>query len=76
MSRQRSVPLAAAAAAVVLALLLQCNMAVVAKQQAAVGDSKIKHFVVMMMENRAFDHFLGFLKRSNPDIDGLNGDEW
>jgi phospholipase C len=29
-----------------------------------------------MLENRSFDHMLGFLKRDNPAIDGLSGDEW
>ena len=36
----------------------------------------IQHLVVLMLENRSFDHMLGFLKRDNPAIDGLNGDEW
>ncbi|HEY4379092.1 MAG TPA: alkaline phosphatase family protein [Acidobacteriaceae bacterium] len=36
----------------------------------------IKHLVVLMLENRSFDHMLGFMKRDNPAIDGLNGDEW
>ncbi len=31
---------------------------------------RIKHVVALMMENRSFDHFLGFLKRSRPEIDG------
>ncbi|GBG67997.1 hypothetical protein CBR_g1116 [Chara braunii] len=38
-------------------------------------DSKIKHVVVLVMENRSFDHLLGFLKRRNPEIDGLDGTE-
>lgn len=28
------------------------------------------------MENRSFDHVLGWLRSTRPDIDGLNGDEW
>lgn len=28
-----------------------------------------------MMENRSFDHMLGHLKRINPNIRGLNGNE-
>eukprot|EP01114_Cavostelium_apophysatum_P021828 TRINITY_DN771_c1_g1_i2.p1 TRINITY_DN771_c1_g1~~TRINITY_DN771_c1_g1_i2.p1 ORF type:complete len:480 (+),score=98.93 TRINITY_DN771_c1_g1_i2:130-1569(+) len=36
----------------------------------------IKHVVVLMLENRSFDHMLGFLKQSlNPEIDGLTGTE-
>lgn len=36
----------------------------------------ITRLVVLMLENRSFDHMLGFLKKTNPIIDGLNGDEW
>ncbi|KAJ6822253.1 non-specific phospholipase C1-like [Iris pallida] len=35
----------------------------------------IKTLVVVMMENRSFDHMLGWLKRTRPDIDGLTGAE-
>ncbi|KAI0504201.1 hypothetical protein KFK09_015151 [Dendrobium nobile] len=35
----------------------------------------IKTIVVVMMENRSFDHMLGWLKSSRPDIDGLTGRE-
>jgi phospholipase C len=38
--------------------------------------TQIEHLVVLMMENRSFDHMLGFMKRDNPAINGLNGDEW
>jgi phospholipase C len=37
-------------------------------------SSKIKHIVVLMMENRSFDHLLGWLKQDrNSSIDGLSG---
>jgi len=36
---------------------------------------KIKHVVVLMQENRSFDHLLGWLKRENPEINGLTGNE-
>jgi len=39
------------------------------------GLDSLKHLVVLMMENRSFDHMLGSLKQINPAIDGLNGDE-
>ena len=29
-----------------------------------------------MMENRSFDHYLGWLKDQNPEIDGLTGKEY
>ncbi len=37
--------------------------------------SKIEHIVVLMMENRSFDHALGFLKSPSYPIDGLSGTE-
>ena len=36
---------------------------------------KIEHLVVLMMENRSFDHIFGFLKSNAWPIDGLNGNE-
>ncbi len=36
---------------------------------------KVKHIVVLMMENRSFDHMLGGLKQRNPAIDGLTNTE-
>jgi phospholipase C len=35
----------------------------------------IQHIVVLMMENRSFDHMLGYLKKPGYDIDGLTGTE-
>ncbi len=35
----------------------------------------LKHVVVLMMENRSFDHMLGSLRQQNPMIDGLQGTE-
>jgi phospholipase C len=37
------------------------------------NDSRIEHFVVLMLENRSFDHMLGF--SGVPGIDGLTGAE-
>jgi phospholipase C len=39
------------------------------------GFDQLKHIVVLMMENRSFDHMLGALKNQNPAIDGLAGTE-
>jgi phospholipase C len=39
------------------------------------GLNKLKHIVVLMMENRSFDHMLGGLMAKDPRIDGLKGDE-
>lgn len=35
----------------------------------------IETLVVLMMENRSFDHMLGLMKSTDYPIDGLNGDE-
>ncbi|KAI4306618.1 hypothetical protein L6164_029879 [Bauhinia variegata] len=35
----------------------------------------IKTLVVLVMENRSFDHVLGWIKSTRPDIDGLTGKE-
>ncbi len=40
------------------------------------GTDNLKHIVVLMMENRSFDHMLGDLKKQNPAIDGLTGNEF
>jgi phospholipase C len=29
---------------------------------------RIKHIVVLMMENRSFDHLLGYLRHDNPPV--------
>ena len=39
------------------------------------GLDALQHIVVLMMENRSFDHMLGGLKKTNPRINGLNGNE-
>ncbi|KAL1541083.1 NPC intracellular cholesterol transporter 1 [Salvia divinorum] len=38
-------------------------------------NGPIKTFVVVVMENRSFDHMLGWLRKTRPDIDGLTGFE-
>ncbi|MGH9567777.1 MAG: alkaline phosphatase family protein, partial [Candidatus Angelobacter sp.] len=39
------------------------------------GLDNLKHIVVLMMENRSFDHMLGSLKAVDSRIDGLTGNE-
>lgn len=39
------------------------------------GLDALQHLVVLMMENRSFDHMLGFLKSPTYAINGLNGNE-
>jgi len=38
------------------------------------GLDQLKHIVVLMMENRSFDHMLGSLTAVNPAIDGITND--
>ena len=39
-------------------------------------NTPIKNIVILVLENRSFDHVLGWMKRSiNPSIDGLTGAE-
>jgi phospholipase C len=40
------------------------------------GLDNLKHIVVLMMENRSFDHMLGGLMAENSKINGLSGDEF
>jgi phospholipase C len=30
----------------------------------------IEHVIILMLENRSFDHMLGFLKKQNPEVNG------
>lgn len=39
------------------------------------GLDNLKHIVVLMMENRSFDHMLGALMKQDPRINGLRGTE-
>ena len=41
----------------------------------SVGLDNLKHIVVLMMENRSFDHMLGFAATPTWPIDGLSGTE-
>ena len=40
------------------------------------GFQGIKRLVVLMLENRSFDHLFGYLKTRDPRIAGLNGSEF
>ncbi len=37
------------------------------------GLDALQHIVVVMMENRSFDHMLGYLQPNHPNIDGIKG---
>lgn len=38
-------------------------------------ECPIQHVVVLVQENRSFDHILGWMKDINPEIDGVTGKE-
>ncbi|XP_057955158.1 non-specific phospholipase C2 [Malania oleifera] len=40
---------------------------------ASSSSSPIKTVVVLVMENRSFDHMLGWMKQLNPEINGVDG---
>ncbi|OIW10473.1 hypothetical protein TanjilG_00411 [Lupinus angustifolius] len=39
-------------------------------------ENNIKTVVVLVMENRSFDHMLGWMKKLNPNINGVTGSEF
>ncbi|PKA53711.1 phospholipase C [Apostasia shenzhenica] len=39
-------------------------------------NGPIKTVVIVVMENRSFDHMFGWMKRLDPRIDGVDGTEW
>lgn len=56
-------------------LLVIAGVAMARSTAAKVPPGPIKHFIVIMMENRAFDHMLGWMHEENPHIIGLTGNE-
>lgn len=56
----------------VIILLFSADVLAVVKSQ-----TPIQNVVVLMLENRSFDHYCGYLKQTlNQDIDGLTGNEY
>ncbi|KAL0923085.1 hypothetical protein M5K25_007130 [Dendrobium thyrsiflorum] len=53
-----------------LFLLIVCG------DELAAAGGPIKTVVIVVMENRSFDHMLGWMKRLNPEINGVDGSEW
>lgn len=56
-----------------LFLLVSCQSLEAKKKHLIEGP--IKTIVVIVMENRSFDHIFGWLKSTRPEIDGLTGKE-
>ena len=54
-----------------MVMLFRIGMAATALSLTSTASAtKIEHVVVLMLENRAFDHMLGYLKSVNDDIKG------
>ncbi|KAB1227562.1 Non-specific phospholipase C2 [Morella rubra] len=66
MGTERISPMASKVFAMLLLLLLHNP----------IQASPIKTIVVLVMENRSFDHMLGWMKKLNPKINGVDGSEW
>jgi phospholipase C len=52
---------------------LEPRRSVPVERRYAANLQKVDHIVILMLENRSFDHMLGYLSLSGrrPDIDGL-----
>src|SRR5262245_9674313 len=48
----------------------------VARSDDGGGHPRIKHIVVLMMENRSFDHMFGLLMNEIPGLRGVSVGEW
>ncbi|CAH9134554.1 unnamed protein product [Cuscuta epithymum] len=56
--------------------LLLCQILLFAAAATPPTSSPIKTVVVLVMENRSFDHMLGWMKQKvNPEIDGVDGSQ-
>ena len=40
------------------------------------ADPRIKHIVVLMMENRSFDHMFGLMMSEIPELRGVREGQW
>lgn len=55
--------------------LLIASFLVISLNFSSVHANPIKTIVVLVMENRSFDHMLGWMKKLNPEINGVDGTE-
>lgn len=58
--------------AAAICALQQSHATAVSQEETSVESlaNRIKHVIVLMLENRSFDHMLGFLKQQNKEIQG------
>ncbi|GAA0172138.1 phospholipase [Lithospermum erythrorhizon] len=59
-----------------LLLLLPITLSLPFPKKKVQIKGPIKTIVILVMENRSFDHILGWLKQTRPDINGLSGSEF
>ncbi|KAJ4772611.1 Non-specific phospholipase C2 [Rhynchospora pubera] len=57
-------------------MFLTCFLLILFLSSPARAGGPIKTVVVLVMENRSFDHMLGWMKKINPEINGVTGSEW
>ncbi|XP_054798678.1 non-specific phospholipase C2 [Prosopis cineraria] len=57
------------------ALIFAFNLLLLTSPTGYAIANPIKTVVVLVMENRSFDHMLGWMKKLNPEIDGVDGSE-
>ncbi|VFQ83347.1 unnamed protein product [Cuscuta campestris] len=58
-------------------VILLSQLLLIAAAQSPSASSPIKTVVVLVMENRSFDHMLGWMKQKvNPEIDGVDGSQF
>ncbi|KAK9735946.1 hypothetical protein RND81_04G239900 [Saponaria officinalis] len=60
---------------IVQTLLLQNHFVFLTHASLNDNNSPIKTIVILVMENRSFDHMLGWMKKLNPEINGVTGSE-
>ncbi|KAH9613941.1 hypothetical protein KSS87_016153 [Heliosperma pusillum] len=61
--------------ALIILLIITLSTILCTNQCLSQTQSPIKTIVVLVLENRSFDHLIGWMKRLNPQINGLTGTE-
>uniref|UniRef100_A0A0D6R088 Uncharacterized protein n=1 Tax=Araucaria cunninghamii TaxID=56994 RepID=A0A0D6R088_ARACU len=59
-----------------LMAIILCKLLLASAEAGDRINGPIKTIVILVMENRSFDHMLGWMKSLNPQIDGVTGQEW
>ncbi|KAF5205668.1 Non-specific phospholipase c2 [Thalictrum thalictroides] len=59
-----------------LTAIIHLHLLVLVLTSSSIHANPIKTVVVLVMENRSFDHMLGWMKKLNPQINGVDGTEF